>query len=111
MPSYKIIVSPAARGQITRNARYIRDELGLPQSALDLIDAIDDKFSVLTAFPYAYPVDEKASILAGKEIRCASMKAYRLLYRVDAEKNEIHILSLRFGSENPKALRRSDLQG
>lgn len=111
MGSPKVILAPGAKLQIAKTARYIKDELGLPQAANNLLDTIEDKISVLTVFPNAYPVDEKASYLSGREIRTIPMKAHRLLYRFDAEKNEIHILSLRFGRENPDSLLASDLKG
>ncbi len=110
MDSPRIVFAPGAQRQIAQAARYIKDELGLPKAAKNLLDAIEDKASVLTAFPNAYPVDEKASYLSGREIRTISMKAHRLLYRFDAEKNEVHILSLRFGGENPNSLLASDLK-
>ena len=110
MDSPKIIFAPRAKLQIAKTARYIKDELGLPKAAKNLLDAIEDKASILTVFPNAYPVDEKASYLSGREIRTISMKAHRLLYRFDAKRNEAHILSLRFGSENPDSLLESDLK-
>ena len=110
MASCNIIISPSARQQIVKAATYIRDKLGSPKAAISFLNSIEDKLSVLAVFPNAYPIDEKASYLSRQEIRSVSMKAHRLLYRFDAEKNEIHILSLRFGSENPKSLKKSDLQ-
>lgn len=111
MDSPRIIFAPGAQRQIARAARYIKDELGLPKATKNLLDTIEDKVSVLTVFPNAYPVDEKASYLSGREIRTIHMKAHRLLYRFDAEKNEVHVLSLRFGNENPDSLLASDLKG
>lgn len=110
MPSYKIVVAHQAQKQILDAESYVREELGLPKAADELLASIEDKFSVISMFPNAYPVNEQASFLSGHEIRCASLKSHRLLYRVKADKLEAHILSLRFGTENPDSLRASDLE-
>lgn len=110
MPSHKIIVAPRARKQIMETESYIREELGLPQAADEFLASIEDKFSVISMFPNAYPINEQASHLSGQEIRSVSLKSHRLLYRVKADELEAHILSLRFGNENPDALRASDLR-
>ncbi len=110
MPSHKIVVSSRAQKQIMNAESYIRDELGLPKAADEFLASIEDKFSVISVFPNAYPTDEQASFLSGHEIRCAGLKSHRLLYRVKADKLEAHILSLRFGTENPDSLRASDLE-
>lgn len=111
MPSHKIIVSPLAKQQIMDTERYIREECGLPKAAEAFLSSIEDQFSIISMFPNAYPVDGQASFLSGHQIRCASLKSHRMLYRVKAEEREVHILSLRISNENPDALTANDLQG
>lgn len=100
MPSYKIIVSPSAQQQIMDAEHYVREELGLPKVAEELLASIEDKFSVIAMFPNAYPVHEQSSFLSGHQIRCVSLKSHRLMYCVQSEKQEVHILSLRARSGN-----------
>lgn len=101
MPSYKIIVSPSAQQQIMDAEHYVREELGLPKAAEGLLASIDDKFSVIAMFPNAYPVHEQSSFLSGHQVRCANLKSHHLLYGVQAEAYEVHILCLRFGNKTP----------
>lgn len=111
MPSYKIIVSPSAQQQIMDAEHYVREELGLPKVAEELLASIEDKFSVIALFPNAYPVHEQSSFLSGHQIRCANLKSHHLLYCMQAETYEVRILSLRFDNENPALLRSSVLEG
>lgn len=108
---YKIIVSPRARRQIRDAEHCAREELGLPKEAEEFLASIEDKFSIIAMFPNAYPVHEQSSFLSGHQIRCANLKSHHLLYGVQAEAYEVHILSLRFGNENPASLRTSVLEG
>lgn len=110
MPAHKIVLAPQAIKRIEEARSYIARELGLPRSSDDLLDELEVKFSVLRDYPEAYPVDPRASLLSGREIRSATIRSFRLFYRIDRERREVHILSFRFGNENPKMLRPSDLQ-
>lgn len=110
MPAYEIVLSPQALERIEEAWSHIARELGMSRSADDLLDELEVKFSVLKDFPEAYPIDSRASYLSGREIRHATVRSFRLLYCVDRERLEVHILSLRFGNENPETLTPTDLQ-
>lgn len=88
---YEISYLPIARKDIFDLMLYIADQLHAPDSALRIVDAIDNAVERLATFPYAYPVYRLIRPLA-TEYRLLPVENYNVFYTVleDHKIVEIH---------------------
>lgn len=88
---YEISYLPVARADISDLMLYIADQLHAPESALRIVDAIDEAVEHLATFPYAYPVYRLVQPLA-TEYRLLPIENYNVFYTVleDEKIVEVH---------------------
>ncbi|MDD4074559.1 MAG: type II toxin-antitoxin system RelE/ParE family toxin [Eubacteriales bacterium] len=89
--SYEISYLPIARKDIFDLMLYIADQLHAPDSALRIVDAVDNAVKQLATFPYSYPVYRLIRPLA-TEYRLLPVENYNVFYTVseDCKIVEIH---------------------
>lgn len=105
--AYSIRIAPTLAERLNHITTYIKDELGLPQSAAALYDDLESKFAVLADFPRAYMVDEEASEVIGEEVRGVNVRSFKLLYWIDDDAQVVLAFTLQFRGEDPKKLRKA----
>lgn len=88
---YEITYLPTARKDVFDLMLYIADQLHAPDSALRIVDAIDESVERLATFPYAYPTYRTIKPLA-TEYRMLPVENYNVFYTVleDEKAVEIH---------------------
>lgn len=105
--AYSIRIAPTLAERLNHITTYIKDELGLPQSAAALYDDLESKFAVLADFPRAYMADEEASEVIGEEVRGVNVRSFKLLYWIDDDAQVVLAFTLQFRGEDPKKLRKA----
>ena len=105
--AYSIRIAPTLAERLDHITTYIKDELGLPQSAGALYDDLESKFAVLAEFPRAYMVDEEASGVIGEEVRGVNVRSFKLLYWIDDDAQVVLAFALQFRGEDPETLRKA----
>lgn len=105
--AYSIRIAPTLAERLNHITTYIKDELGLPQSAAALYNDLESKFAVLADFPRAYMVDEEASEAIGEEVRGVNVRSFKLLYWIDDDAQVILAFALQFRGEDPKKLKKA----
>lgn len=105
--AYSIRIAPTLAERLDHITTYIKDELGLPQSAAALYDDLESKFAVLADYPRAYMVDEEASEVIGEEARGVNVRSFKLLYWIDDDAQVVLAFTLQFRGEDPKKLRKA----
>lgn len=105
--AYSIRIAPTLAERLNHITTYIKDELGLPQSAAALYNDLESKFAVLADFPRAYMVDEEASEAIGEEVRGVNVRSFKLLYWIDDDAQVVLAFALQFRGEDPKKLKKA----
>jgi toxin ParE1/3/4 len=86
-------LSNKAKNDLENIFYYISEELRNPESALRLIDEIEQKFSHIVEFPYSYPVIEDSKINHSKLRKCI-FHTCLIIYHFNEEKNQIEIVRI-----------------
>ena len=87
---YEISYLPVARKDTFDLMLYIANQLHAPESALRIVDAIDESVERLATFPYAYPVYRLVQPLA-TEYRLLPVDNYNVFYTVLEESKTVEI--------------------
>ena len=74
-------IYPLAQNDMENIFRYISIELGNPQSAIKLIDELQEQFTLICEFPESCPL-VKNEYLKDKTLRKLLVKNYIAFYRV-----------------------------
>ncbi len=94
---YKIVFSPAAVDDLLKTKRYITEELGSEQSAVNTVAKITEKIRQLVDFPLSGP-SLSSIINIETSYRFLVCGNYTAFYRVQG--NEVRIIRVLYGRRN-----------
>lgn len=93
MDNYTVKLTRQARQQMREMAQYIAGAFQAPNSALHLIDMLEEKILSLSAFPARAPlVDEEPWHSLG--IRKLSVKKYLIYFWIDEDARKVQVTAI-----------------
>lgn len=99
MDKYEVLLSPKAYRDLEGIYQYIKSELLVPETALKLVSLIEKQILDLELFLYRGSVRE-IGIYADKGYRQVFVKNYTIVYRVEEEKKQVMIITVRYSPSN-----------
>ena len=78
---------------------YIADNLSSPGTAQNIVEALEDAIFSLELLPERGAV-RRTGVYAGSDYRQLFVKNYVIIYRVIHEKQEVHIVTVRYAPSN-----------
>ena len=102
MSKWNVEVAESAEEDLSRSARYIKDELGSRAAALDLVDEFERVIDALGEMPQSYPLvrDERLALVG---YRWAPVKQYMLFFTVDDKAETVYVERLLYGRSDWQA--------
>ncbi|MCH5192676.1 MAG: type II toxin-antitoxin system RelE/ParE family toxin [Oscillospiraceae bacterium] len=96
---YKLIITKTFNDDLDGIVEYLSEQLFNPNAADRLMKKAEEKISNISGNPFIYPLyhDER---FAEKGYRYTVVSNYILLYTVDKEAKNIHIVRLIYGGQN-----------
>jgi plasmid stabilization system protein ParE len=90
MDKYRVCVSEPAEDDLREIVRYISLQLESPQTALEMMETINNNLSKLSDMPYVYPAvrDDR---LASMGYRRMSIKNYIAFFTVDENEKVVDV--------------------
>lgn len=99
MAKYRIFLSPIANRDIESIYDYIANKLQAPDTAINLVDSIQDAIFSLENNPMRDAL-RKVGVYADKGYRQRFIKNYIIVYIVDEETKSVVIHTIRFAPSN-----------
>lgn len=100
---YKIVYLPLAKTDIQNILNYISDVLGVPNSALNLLEKFEKSISYLQDFPYSHSIYSTKRTLKNK-YRFIPVKNYIIFYNVIENKKTVEISRVIYAKRNLEKL-------
>ena len=98
MKTYEINITDIAELDILEAARYLTQELYTIESALRLVDEIENTISKLAYMPhYAFVIDERLRNLGYRKV---NVRNYIVFFCIDEEHNVVNIERVLHGRQN-----------
>ncbi len=97
-PSFHIILSPEAAGDLETLHEYIRKDS--PQNAAKVVGRILDAIGTLETFPHRNIVESKSRKIKDP-VRSLPVKPYIIYFRVLDRQQAVHILTVRHAARRP----------
>ena len=94
--AYKIAVTEDAERDLADIVSYIAHDLANPTAAADLLDAVADCFSSLSAMPKMHPLCRDGRLFS-LGYRRAVIKNYVMVYRADDAGHAVYVLRFFYG--------------
>jgi len=85
-----VIYLPTAKRELEEAALYIAGELSAPESAIALVDAVDEMVHSLAEMPYRHTIFQSLYALE-REVRFVPVKGYNIFYVVDEGQKVVEI--------------------
>ena len=95
MDEYAVKLYARAYRDLDAIYAYIAETLSAPGTAVRLIDELERAILSLSRFPERCPV-RRVGIYADAGYRQLFVKNYVIIYRVEKEKKEVHIVTVRY---------------
>ena len=97
MDKYKVKLSPKAYRELDGIYQYVAEKLMEPDTALNLIDDIENAILGLDKMPQRGAL-RKRGRYANRGYRQLFVKNYTIVYRIDEEKKLVTIITVRYSS-------------
>ena len=94
---YKLKITPAAENDLDEIYNYISNSLLAPNSALSLMDKIEDSIKKLCDYPFKYELSRN-ELLRQKGYRKLVVDNYVILYLVEEQGNIVTIARVFYGA-------------
>jgi len=87
MEPYRVDVSEVAENDLQDIVRYVASQLFAPETALNMMERLDDAMASLSVMPQRFPLvkDERLSQMGYRRL---GVKNYNVFYSID-EKNKV----------------------
>ena len=95
METYKLVLTPRAQRDLDAIFRYVSETLQESQTALHLLSALESGILSLDSMPYRCP-ERRIGAYAHKGYRQLLIKNYVIIYRVNEEKKEVVVVTIRY---------------
>ncbi len=99
MDKYIVLLSPRAYRELDSIYEYIKTEFKEPNTALKMIELIEENILKLDSLPYR-GAERKVGIYANKGYRQLFVKNYTIIYRIDEENKQVIIITIRYSASN-----------
>ena len=93
--NYKIKLYPRAYRDLDEIFSYISINLTQPETANKMIAALEEAIFSLEQFPLRGAI-RRTGVFANQDYRQLFVKNYTIIYRVDNDKQEVHIVTVRY---------------
>lgn len=105
---YRVIVSPSANADLFNALRYIACELGNPQAASRLADAVDRCYAGLEEMPAAHELCRDPVLRRAGYRRCA-VGNYLVIFRIVEKPCEVRVVHVFHASQDYLAALKGEL--
>lgn len=95
MDKYKVVISSKAYRDLDDIYSYIKKELLVPNTALKLVEEIEERILSLYLFPYR-GVERKTGVYSNKGYRQIIVKNYTIVYRVEESTKRVVIITVKY---------------
>ena len=99
METYEVFISEQALADLDEIYGYISSSLKEPDTAIALVEKIEQAVLSLRQMPYRNP-ERKTGLFANKGYRQLLVKNYLAVYRVDETKKQVIVLTVRYAKSN-----------
>ena len=98
---YKLNITETAETSLDHILLYIMDTLCNPSAAIDLLNAVEEKYRNIQVYPYMYELLAYAP-LASKGYRKIPLDNYIVIYQIQEAEKQVDILNIFYSGENYK---------
>lgn len=95
MDKYKVMLLSRALKDLDGIYEYIAKSLSEPETALNLVDSIEEQILSLEYMPYRCP-ERRIGSYAGKGYRQLIVKNYTVIYRVEESTKSVIVVTVRY---------------
>lgn len=95
MDKYRISLLAAAYQNLDEIYEYIAAELGAVQSALDLVEKLEEAILSLETMPFR-GARRRVGAFAGKGYRQLFVNGFTIIYRIEEMKKQVVIVTVRY---------------
>lgn len=99
LDNYEVLLSPRALRDLDAIYAYIADVLLEPTIADSLLNELESRILSLEQMPYRCPM-RRIRAYANRAYRQLLIKNYTAIYRVDEEKKQVVIITVRYSRSN-----------
>ena len=99
MDKYRVLLSPVAYRDLESIYNYIANKLQAPETALVLVDSIQEAILSLDEKPKRGAV-RKTGVYADRDYRQRFVKNYVIVYRVDDNSRTVIVHTIRYAPSN-----------
>ncbi len=99
MDKYKVLISPNAYRELDGIYNYIKTEFKAPDTAFAMVELIESSILKLDCLPHR-GAKRKIGIYANKGYRQLFVKNYTIVYRIDEDKKQVIIVTIRYSASN-----------
>lgn len=99
MDKYSVKLTNRAQRDLDSIYTYIAQTLLERETALALIEKIENEILSLEQMPYRWP-ERRKGVYANRGYRQMLVKNYTVIYRVDEAKKQVIVITIRYSSSN-----------
>lgn len=99
MDKYEVLISPKAYRDLDSIYSYIKNELLVPETALELVELIEKSILDLDVFPHRGSI-RQIGLYKDKGYRQIFVKNYTIVYRVEEDAKRVIIITVRYSPSN-----------
>lgn len=99
MDNYEVIFLSKALRDLDGIYTYIAKNLSEPETALALVDELEEQILSLERMPYRCP-ERRVGVYAGKGYRQLLVKNYVAIFRVDEANKEVVVVTIQYAKRN-----------